>query len=64
MTWTDLPPERTGKRFDRRVIGYLALGYPLLFALGYLSKSVAGSSAIWPSHALTFAAYMLLPARA
>ena len=57
MTWTDFPPERTGKRFDRRVIWYLALGYPVLFALGYLSKSVAGSSAIWPSHALTFAAF-------
>jgi signal transduction histidine kinase len=63
ISWNDLPPERTGRRFDRRIIWYLALGYPLLFALGYLSKSVAGSSAIWPSHALTFAAYMLLPIR-
>jgi signal transduction histidine kinase len=63
ISWTDLPPERTGRRFDRRIVWYLALGYPLLFALGYLSKSVAGSSALWPSHALTFAAYMLLPVR-
>jgi signal transduction histidine kinase len=63
MTWTDLPAQRTGKRFDRCVIEYLVLGYPVLFALGYLSKSIAGSSAIWPSHALTFAAYMLLPLR-
>jgi signal transduction histidine kinase len=63
MTWTDLPPERPGKRFERRIVWYLALGYPALFALGYLSKSIAGSSAIWPSHALTFAAYMLLPIR-
>ncbi len=63
MTWTDLLPERSGRRFNRRIMLYLALGYPLLFVLGYMSKSVAGSSAIWPSHALTFAAYMLLPVR-
>ena len=63
MTWTDLLPVRGGRRFDRRIFWFLAFGYPLLFALGYLSKSVAGSSAIWPSHALTFAAYMLLPFR-
>ncbi len=63
MTWTDLLPERSGRRFERRVLWYLALGYPLLYALGYLSKSIAGSSAIWPAHALTFAAYILLPIR-
>lgn len=63
MACNELPVERTGSRFERRIIYCLALGYPLLFALGYLSKSVAGSSAIWPSHALTFAAYTLLPVR-
>ena len=50
-------------RFDRHVVLWLSLGYPLLYALGYLSKSVGGSAAIWPSHALTFAACMLLPVR-
>jgi signal transduction histidine kinase len=51
------------RRFDTRLIVWMALGYPLLYAVGYLSKSVAGSAAIWPSHALTFAAYMLLQVR-
>jgi signal transduction histidine kinase len=50
-------------RFDRHVVLWLSLGYPLLYALGYLSKSGGGSAAIWPAHALTFAACMLLPTR-
>jgi signal transduction histidine kinase len=50
-------------RFDWHVVLWLSLGYPLLYALGYLSKSAAGSAAIWPAHALTFAAFMLLPVR-
>ena len=54
------PPNR---RFDFHVVLWLSLGYPLLYALGYLSKSVAGSAAIWPPHALTFAAFVLLPFR-
>jgi signal transduction histidine kinase len=63
MTWTDLLPVHDGRRFNRRVVWWLSLGYPLLYALGYLSKSAAGSAAIWPAHAITFAAFMLLPLR-
>jgi signal transduction histidine kinase len=48
---------------ERGVIVWLSLGYPLLYALGYLSKSMGGSAAIWPAHALTFAGFMLLNAR-
>jgi signal transduction histidine kinase len=62
-TWTDLLGARAGRIFDRRMVLWSVLGYPLLYALGYLSKSVPGSAAIWPAHALTFAAYMLLPVR-
>jgi signal transduction histidine kinase len=51
------------RRFDRQFVLWLSLGYPFLYALGYLSKSGDGSAAIWPAHALTFAACMLLPAR-
>jgi signal transduction histidine kinase len=63
MTWTDLLGARSERRVDRRVVLWSALGYPLLYALGYLSKSVPGSAAIWPADALTFAAYILLPIR-
>lgn len=63
LTWTELLPTRDERRFDRRIIWGSILGYPLLFALGYLSKSVPGPAAIWPSDALAFAAFMLLPAR-
>jgi signal transduction histidine kinase len=63
MTWTDLIGARGERRFDRRVVLWSALGYPLLYAWGYLSKTVAGSAAIWPADALTFAAYILLPIR-
>jgi signal transduction histidine kinase len=51
------------RRFDFRVGLWLSLGYPLLYALGYLSKSVDGAAAIWPPHALSFAAFVLLPYR-
>jgi signal transduction histidine kinase len=51
------------KGFNRHVVLWMSLGYPCLYALGYLSKSVAGSAAIWPAHALTFCAFMLLPVR-
>jgi hypothetical protein len=54
---------RAERIFDRRTVLWSVLGYPLLYALGYLSKTVPGSAAIWPAHALTFAAYMLLPVR-
>jgi signal transduction histidine kinase len=50
-------------RDHERALGWLLLGYPLLYASGYLSKSVSGSAAIWPSHALTFTAFVLLPLR-
>jgi signal transduction histidine kinase len=48
---------------ERRVALWLSLGYPLLYLLGFLSKSVAGAAAIWPAHALTFAACLLLRVR-
>ncbi len=48
---------------NRDSLTWLIAGYPLFYGLGYLSKSIAGSAAIWPSHALTFAAFMLLPLR-
>jgi signal transduction histidine kinase len=52
---------RADRRRNRRILWWFAVGYPLLYALGYLSKSVAGPAAIWPAHALAFAAFMLLP---
>jgi signal transduction histidine kinase len=64
MTRTDLLLVRGERSFNRRVVWWLSLGYPLLYALGYLSKSGAGSAAIWPAHAITFAAFLLLPLRA
>jgi signal transduction histidine kinase len=63
MRPSDLLAAPCERRFDRRVALWLSLGYPLLYALGYLSKSAAGAAAIWPAHALTFAAFMLLPIR-
>src|ERR1700734_2116318 len=63
MTWTQFLRARGARAFDRRVMVWLICLYPLLYAVGYLSKSVAGSAAIWPAHALTFAAYVLLPMR-
>jgi signal transduction histidine kinase len=63
LAWTELLPARDGRRFDRRIAWALILGYPLLYALGFLSKSVPGPAAIWPSNALAFAGFMLLPAR-
>jgi signal transduction histidine kinase len=63
MSWAELLPTRDERRFDRRIIWGSIFGYPLLYALGYLSKSVPGPAAIWPSNALAFAAFMLLPAR-
>src|SRR5580704_15898951 len=63
MRPSDLLAAPCARRFDRRVVLWLSFGYPLLYALGYLSKSPAGAAAIWPAHALTFAAFMLLPIR-
>jgi signal transduction histidine kinase len=63
MKRTDSSSAADDPRFDRRVVLWLSLGYPLLYALGYLSKAGGGSAAIWPAHALTFAAFMLLPLR-
>ena len=42
---------------------WLILGYLVLYAVGYLSKPISASAAIWPSDALSFAAFMLLPVR-
>lgn len=60
---TDALPAPGDLRSDRYVVLCLCLGYPLLYALGYLSKSAGGAAAIWPPHALTFAAFLLLPLR-
>jgi signal transduction histidine kinase len=64
MTRTRLPAVRIDGRFNRHILWWFVVGYPLLYALGYLSKSVAGPAAIWPAHALAFASFMLLPLRA
>ena len=63
MRWIEWPEARADRRFDRHVVLGLICGYPLLYALGYLSKSVAGAAAIWPANAITFAAFALLPFR-
>jgi len=63
LTGTELLPTRDERRFDRRLTWGLIVGYPLLYALGFLSKSVPGPAAIWPSNALAFAGFLLLPAR-
>ncbi len=54
---------RAERRVNQRIIAWFILGYPLLYVCGYLSKSIAGSAAIWPADALIFAGFMLLPAR-
>ncbi len=63
MTWVDLLSAPHKRRFDWRVVLCLTLAYPVFYALGYLSKGGAGTAAIWPAHAVAFAAYMLLPVR-
>jgi signal transduction histidine kinase len=63
MTGPDLPAAGVERLPERRVFGWLVFGYPVLYILGFLSKSVAGPAAIWPAHGLTFAAYLLLPFR-
>jgi len=63
MTWTDLPRARSGRRIGLRAITWLALGYIMLYALGYLAKPVPASAAIWPADALTFAVFILVPVR-
>jgi signal transduction histidine kinase len=63
MTWSELSAARGELRFDRRVVGWLVVAYPLFYALGFWSKAGAGTAAIWPAHAVAFAAYMLLPLR-
>ena len=64
MTRTSLPAGRLTVASTGIFFGGLWSGTRLLYALGYLSKSVAGPAAIWPAHALAFAAFMLLPLRA
>ena len=48
MKWADSLLAPGDRRFDRHVVLWLSLGYPLLYAVGYLSKSADGSAAIWP----------------
>lgn len=63
MRWSELSAARGDLRFDRHVVGWLALAYPLFYAVGFFSKAGFGTAAIWPAHAVAFAAYMLLPLR-
>ena len=63
MTWTELSAARGELRFDRHVVGWLAVAYPLFYAVGFFSKAGIGTAAIWPAHAVAFTAYMLLPVR-
>jgi signal transduction histidine kinase len=41
----------------------MTVAYPLFYVLGFVSRSGVGTAAIWPAHAVAFAAYMLLPVR-
>jgi signal transduction histidine kinase len=63
MRWTDLPLVRGGRHIGWRHVAWLILGYVGLYAVGYLSKPVPASAAIWPADALGFAAFVLLPMR-
>ncbi|MGB6309250.1 MAG: ATP-binding protein [Steroidobacteraceae bacterium] len=63
MTGIELAAAHRGRRFDGHVVGWLVVTYPLFYALGFLSKSGSGTAAIWPAHAVAFAAYVLLPVR-
>ncbi len=63
MRWTDLPLMRGGRHIGWRYLAWLILGYLGLYAIGYLSKPVPASAAIWPADALSFAAFALLPMR-
>jgi hypothetical protein len=46
MTWSQLLPVRRERFLGRRFAFWMILGYPALYTVGYLSKSVAGSAAI------------------
>jgi signal transduction histidine kinase len=63
MRWTDLPLAHGGRHIGWRYLAWSILGYIVLFAIGYLSKPVPASAAIWPADALSFAAFVLLPVR-
>jgi PAS domain S-box-containing protein len=62
------PPWRDAARISGRAIGRrgflgLFLGYPLVYALGYMAKGDFAPAAIWPADAVAFAAYLALPLR-
>jgi len=48
---------------SRLRLPWLIGAYIALYAFGFLSKPLFGAAAIWPAHALTFAAFALLPRR-
>jgi signal transduction histidine kinase len=49
---------------NTRILASFVVGYPLLVALGYLLKSgMADPAPIWPAHAVSFTAFVLLPWR-
>lgn len=52
-----------GSRISGRTVGWLALGYVVLYAIGYLSKPIPASAAIWPADSVSFIAFLLLPFR-
>jgi signal transduction histidine kinase len=61
--WTILPPMRSDSPNSGYGALWLSLGYILLYALGYSLKPSPASAAIWPSHVMSFAAFILLPLR-
>ncbi len=52
-----------GSGISGRTVGWLALGYVVLYAVGYLAKPIAASAPIWPADSVSFIAYLLLPFR-
>lgn len=52
-----------GRGIGRRRLLALCLGYPLVYALGYMAKGNFAPAAIWPADAVAFAAYLALPFR-
>ncbi|PMX40660.1 hypothetical protein, partial [Pseudomonas sp. MPR-R2A6] len=49
---------------NARILASFVIGYPLLVILGYLLKAgVADPAPIWPAHAVSFTAFVLLPWR-
>lgn len=61
--WTNWQLLRGASPISGRAALLLIPGYVLLYALGYFLKTSPASAAIWPSHVLSFAAFIMLPLR-